>query len=447
MYLETYRLCIDLNDNTDTGYFNPKGYEIDEKRIKAINGVKYEIRLYKGDHASEYLVSEMKGDTIEGSCQLFNRGILSRAWTIKDGKEVVDTTKYDHGKVLERENWNSIIGKEDRRVIENTKDGLVMVIRRRRDENENNGRMIYRGEFDEDMNRNGYGMEYDRESGKVKIEGYWESDQLIRIVREFVADNTMIEFTGSENKEIYKRVPVYIGGYCVDNGSYKRHGLGYLIDENSGTATRESEWDHGKELRGADLHEGWYLKGLKESIREVIMNENPGQNTSELKSTFVDMHTSTKMKELKVMESNLVIPDGSYSYMNKLYLNEMNQLESLEIGDECFTKVNVFRIDGLHKLNRIKIGKNSFTQSIIRNSFNAESCNDTSQSFSITNCKALSQLIIGENSFSTFAGDFKLESLPSLKSIQIGVVGKKSHNFYSCSFVLQSNKSNEMMIR
>ena len=122
MYLETYRLCIDLNDNTDTGYFNPKGYEIDEKRIKAINGVKYEIRLYKGDHASEYLVSEMKGDTIEGSCQLFNRGILSRAWTIRDGKEVVDTTKYDHGKVLERENWNSIIGKEDRRVIENTKD-------------------------------------------------------------------------------------------------------------------------------------------------------------------------------------------------------------------------------------------------------------------------------------------------------------------------------------
>ena len=127
----------------------------------------YEIRYYKGDHASEYLVSEMKGDTIEGCCQLFNRGILTRAWTIRNGKEVADATKYDHGKVMERENWKSIYGKADRRVIENTKDGLVMVIRTR-EENENSGNVIYRGEFDEEMNRNGYGMEYDRESGKEK---------------------------------------------------------------------------------------------------------------------------------------------------------------------------------------------------------------------------------------------------------------------------------------
>ena len=63
----------------------------------------YEIRYYKGDHASEYLVSEMKGDTIEGCCQLFNRGILTRAWTIRNGREVADATKYDRGKVMERE--------------------------------------------------------------------------------------------------------------------------------------------------------------------------------------------------------------------------------------------------------------------------------------------------------------------------------------------------------
>lgn len=404
----------------------------------------YEIRYFKGDHASEYLVSEMKGDTIEGCCQLFNRGILTRAWTIRNGKEVADATKYDHGKVMERENWKSIYGKADRRVIENTKDGLVMVIRTR-EENENSGNVIYRGEFDEEMNRNGYGMEYDRESGKEKMEGYWKSDKLIRIVREFVAENTMIEYTGSENADICKRIPVYMGGYCVENGSYKRHGLGYLIDENSGTATRESEWENGKELGGTDLHEGWYFKGLKESIRQVLKNENPSPDRSELKSTFVDLHTSTKMRELEVMESNLVIPNGSYSYMNKLYLNEMNELESLEIGDDCFSKVNVFRIDGLHRLRRIKIGKNSFTQSVIRNRFNSEDSEDTSQSFSITNCTALSQIIIGEYSFSTFAGDFTLASLPSLKTIQIGVVGEKSHNFYSCSFALRSNNRTSLI--
>ena len=164
-----------------------------------------------------------------------------------------------------------------------------------------------------------------------------------------------------------------------------------------------------------------------------------------MKSTFVDLHTSTKMRELEVMGSNLVIPDGSYSYMNKLYLNEMNELESLEIGDDCFSKVNVFRIDGLHRLRRIKIGKNSFTQSVIRNRFNSEDSEDTSQSFSIINCKALNQIIIGEYSFSTFAGDFTLASLPSLKTIQIGVVGKKSHNFYSCSFALRNNNRTSLI--
>ena len=33
---------------------------------------------------------------------------------------------------------------------------------------------------------------------------------------------------------------------------------------------RESEWEHGKEKKGGtDLYEGWYVKGMKESIRSV----------------------------------------------------------------------------------------------------------------------------------------------------------------------------------
>ena len=36
-------------------------------------------------------------------------------------------------------------------------------------------------------------------------------------------------------------------------------------------------------------------------------------------------------------------------------------LESIEIGDDCFGSVHTFEIDGLNRLQTIKIGNNSFT--------------------------------------------------------------------------------------
>ena len=61
-------------------------------------------------------------------------------------------------------------------MIENSKEGLIMTIRRKcKDDNENNGEdndgVIYRGGYDEEMNRNGYGIEYDMENGKQKRGG------------------------------------------------------------------------------------------------------------------------------------------------------------------------------------------------------------------------------------------------------------------------------------
>ena len=433
-----FLIVVDRSKIAADDFHNLKNYEKGEKKILTINGMKYELQYYKGSHSSEYLVSEMKGDKINGRCQLFNRGILSRSWMVRNGKEVGETTRYNHGKVVEKEIEDIIHDTlENRRVIENTKDGLIMIIRSRSD-NESNGIVIYRGEFDENLNRNGYGIEYDKENGKEKLEGYWEKDTLIRVIREFDEENNMIEYTGSENTEINKRIPVYIGGYCYDNGSYKRNGIGYLIDETNGTATRESEWKNGKEIKGTDLYEGWYKKGIIESIRGVLKNENPEKQMNESVTSFPELVSSTKINELNVMTSSLVIPNDSYSYMNKLCLNELALIESIEIGDDCFTKVDTFRIDKLHKLKSLKIGNSSFTQVKIRDSWNSKKKKDTMQTFSVTNCEALSQISIGANSFSTFAGDFKLQSLPLLQSIQIGEVGKKSYNFFYASLVLQS---------
>ena len=121
------------------------------KKKVVVNNEEYEVEMFQGEHSGEYLVSELKDGKIEGRCQLFNRGILSLAWTIKNGKRIGNVSLYNKGKAVQRENWNSFFGEFERRVIENEKSGLIMTIRRRQ---ENDETVIYRGEFDSDLNRN-----------------------------------------------------------------------------------------------------------------------------------------------------------------------------------------------------------------------------------------------------------------------------------------------------
>ena len=131
------------------------------------------------------------------------------------------------------------------------------------------------------------------------------------------------------------------------------------------------------------------------------------------------------MKHLKLTD-NCVLIDWDVSW----FLN----LESIEIGDDCFGSVQTFRIEGLNRLKTIKIGINSFTQ--VKNSYKK----DKSKSFHILNCELLESIQIGQYSFSDYAGDFELKNLPQLQSIQMGTVGRKSYNFSGSSFVIRGIK-------
>ena len=128
------------------------------------------------------------------------------------------------------------------------------------------------------------------------------------------------------------------------------------------------------------------------------------------------------MKHLK-LTNNCVLVDWDVSWL----LN----LESIEIGNECFESMQTFKIDGLNRLKTIKIGNNSFTQE--KNGYG----NDKSKSFHILNCESLKSIQIGEYSFSDYAGEFEMKNLPQLQSIQIGTIGGKSTNFYWSSFVIR----------
>ena len=123
------------------------------------------------------------------------------------------------------------------------------------------------------------------------------------------------------------------------------------------------------------------------------------------------------MKHLKLTD-NCVLDDWDVSWL----LN----LESIEIGNNCFGSVKTFKIDGLNQLKTIKIGDRSFTQSMNSGGF------DASKSFHILNCESLESIQIGEYSFSGFAGQFELKNLPQLQSIQIGTNG-----FHNLTFAIR----------
>ena len=140
------------------------GYVCGERKVIKVNGKEYLIQKYQGEHKNEYLISETENGKMKGRCELFENGILSLSWIMKDDQQIERITEYEKGKAVFKEGWKSIFGKGDHRMRENSKEGLKLVSR------DKNNTMVYQGEFDEELNRHGKGIEYD-DNGKLKYEG------------------------------------------------------------------------------------------------------------------------------------------------------------------------------------------------------------------------------------------------------------------------------------
>ena len=169
---------------------------------------------------------------------------------------------------------------------------------------------------------------------------------------------------------------------------------------------------------------------------------------------FVDVNESLSrlisiplndLNELDSSISNLNIPSWSFNNelnMIELNLNRFENLESIEIGNDCFGSVQRFEIEGLNRLQRLKIGNNSFTQfklNDFKNDFagSISKCRNESKSFHILNCESLKVIEIGQYSFADFGGEFELRNLDNLESIKIGEIGNRSMNFNWSSFIIR----------
>ena len=169
---------------------------------------------------------------------------------------------------------------------------------------------------------------------------------------------------------------------------------------------------------------------------------------------FVDVNESLSklipipLNDLNELDSSIInmnIP--SWSFNNELSMIELNlnrfvNLESIEIGNDCFESVQTFKIEGLNRLQSLKIGINSFTQGKW-NDFDNDSdgsiskCQNESKSFHILNCESLKVIEIGRYSFADFGGEFELRNLDNLESIKIGEIGYQTMNFFWSSFKIR----------
>ena len=143
------------------------------------------------------------------------------------------------------------------------------------------------------------------------------------------------------------------------------------------------------------------------------------------------------IQSIPLNSTTITLPDWTCNDLNytTFDFSRFADLEQLEIGGNSFGYVETFIIDGLNNLTTLNIGQNSFTES--KSGYDG----DDSKSFSIKNCELLESIYIGMYSFSDYSGEFELVNLPSLKSIHIGEMEDYSwsHNFYYSSFVLRGN--------
>ena len=195
----------------------------------------------------------------------------------------------------------------------------------------------------------GYGVLYDEE-GKKEYEGFMVDG---------VKNCKGIEYYSDIGKVEYK------GSFCDD----KRFGRGVLYDRN-GLVEYNGLWKND----------------------EPYSNQHDN-NTIDNTTESVDIHYNSYNNE-----KTLILPFFLCS------------LKRIVIGNECFGKVRVFELDGLDELESVEIGQDSFRIS-------DKERNDGD--YRIVNCPKLKSIQIGYHSFYDYHS-FELNNLPSLQSIDIG---------------------------
>ena len=171
-----------------------------EQKKMRIKGCYYVLNRYQGDHADEYTL--MKDNKV---C-LFENGILKMIY--KKGDEnapIGEFTRFEKGRVAFVQSFDDIYDQHNFNRIVNHVRGERMEIYSHKSDH-----LIYHGGFNEKREREGWGIEYDAESGAMLLEGIWKGNKLVEIIRK-IEGTIMIEFKrNGDNTIASNRIPVFV---------------------------------------------------------------------------------------------------------------------------------------------------------------------------------------------------------------------------------------------
>ena len=133
--------------------------------------------------------------------------------------------------------------------------------------------------------------------------------------------------------------------------------------------------------------------------------------------------------------TDLVIGGSACPFANvtAFDLSVYPRLKSVTIGDYGFEYVNVFNITGLNELESVEIGMNSFTKYRSTSSITPY----PNRHFCLKNCPKLKSLKMGRYSFSDYTV-IEIENVDALEVIEMGELNKESANFAYASLELKS---------
>ena len=117
--------------------------------------------------------------------------------------------------------------------------------------------------------------------------------------------------------------------------------------------------------------------------------------------------------------------------LKELDLSGFEYLSELKVGSGCFMCVDKVKWVGMNCLESVEIGNNSFTKHM------NDSNNDPNRHFYLRNCPKLKSLKMGRYSFSDYTV-IEIENVDALEVIEMGDVNEKSFNFWCASLELKS---------
>lgn len=177
------------------------------------------------------------------------------------------------------------------------------------------------------------------------------------------------------------------------NNQYEGSGISFIDEPYSSIPTYSGEWCHGKkhgfgktfDLNGDVIREGMWLNDLPVDDHIQLTGE-------------------VEMTEFSCRIESCSIASDSYNLLSSLDLSKCECLCLLQIGDRSCRHVDSFDLRGLRSLEVVIIGSHSF--SMVPSTWEAHRVanhNHREKSFLVRNCRMLSSLSIGLNSFSDFS--------------------------------------------